>query len=409
MQLKSFSIYFVFNIINAILPIVTLPFFTKYLTPDDFGTLTVFTIACMVSAVLFRMEINIVLKRQSVESKELLTTYLSTAFVFSHLMFLVGLVLIGLAQLFIPSWDQKLSIWALMVLFISYSRFQTVNLHHLFQINNRALIYGIWGLLASLGSYGGAFLFLMATSLKWEARAWAELLVAIVGLFPAIYFLKKDYSLRWQFDYSVLKDTLRFSLPLLPGSFISYLFMVSDRLFLAKLVGPKELGLYSVAIQLSSAVSLFLGAILPPWESWLFNLKEGITSTNIDRILARFLLVSVAMILLMFVLPVFLNWVLPFLTSKNFLDAKYYLLPTMASATVSGLFALLIPVVTYLKQTAVIAVVHGVMLIINFSVLYPFIKFWGTAGAAYAVVTSYVLCGMGLIFFIRRTLNISRS
>jgi len=405
MHLKSVSIYFFFNIINAILPIVTLPFFTRYLTPDDFGTLTVFNIACMITAVLFRMEINTVLKRQSVESKESLTRYLSTAFVFSNFLLLTGALLIGVASFVIPSWNKGLTLWASMVLMISYSRFHTVNLHHLFQINNRAFVYGLWGLLVTLGSFGGAFILLSVTSLKWEARAWADLLVAAIALIPAVYFLRKEYALSWKFDWNTLKDTLRFSLPLLPGSFISYLFMVSDRLFLAELVGPKELGLYSVAIQLSSAVTLILGALLPPWESWLFNLKGGITAGNIDKILTRFLLVLAAMVLVMFGLPKILEWVLPFITSKDFSNARLYLLPTIASATAAGLFALLLPILTYLRRTTIIAAVHVVMLLINFGVLYPYIKWWGTAGAAYAVVTSYVVGGVGLILFMRKSVR----
>lgn len=401
MHFKSVGIYFVFNVLNALLPLAILPVITRLLTPDDLGTLAIFNIFCSLASVLFRMEFNAALKVQWVASRDTVTRYLGTGLVFSCFLLFGGCLLVGLFSLFFPKWNEIQTGWLIAIVIIAFSRFHTVNLHHLFQIRNQALVYSLWGLIVNLATYGTSILLIMATSLRWEARAWTDFTVAIVSLIPAFYFLRRDYSMAWKFDFKTLREILRFSLPLLPSNLISYLFMFSDRLFLASLVGSKELGLYTVAIQLSSSISLFGSAVLPSWESWVFHKKIDTSNKDLRLVLKGWGLISALMILIMFFLPYVFEWLLPILTAKTFSESKNYLLPTLISATAASIFSFLIPIVVYLKQSKVIALVHVLMLLINILGLYPMIKVFGTSGAAYAIAASYLTGGFALVIFIQ--------
>lgn len=382
------------------LPIVTLPILTKYLSPRDYGILAVFNIISTLAGNFFRLELNSALKRQYAESRIDFSRYISTAFVFSNFMLLLyGAILLLLLPVMGDFYGMEPH-WMLLILLLSYFRFHTISLHHLFQLQNRALLLGIWGFVATLGTFGLCIGLLIFTHADWQARAWAEVMVGLASFPVAVYFLRKDFSLRWQFDPDRLKKMLKFSLPLLSTSMLGYLFMLSDRMFIATMIGQQELGLYTVAVQLSSAAGLFFGAILPAWESWIFAKQGGINKNNINKVMRMFLTIVVGTLAMMLLLPGFLSWMLPYLTHKNFAGVDMYLTPTIISASSAGLFSLLLPILIFMRKTAVVAYVNIAMALVNCLCLYIFIKAWGATGAAYALSLTYVFGSFLILFFI---------
>jgi len=407
MYLRSISIYFIFNVLSALLPIVTLPILTKYLSPADYGVLAIFNIVTMFSANIFRVELNVALKRQYAENRKIFLKYLGTAFVFSNMT----LLLYGLAiVLFLPFVGNIYDIephWMILILLLSYCRFHTVNLHHLFQLTNRALLFSIWGFAATFVTFGVCIGLLIFSDYDWHARAWAEVVVALVSLPIALYFLRKDFLLTWQFDFSILKKMLRFSSPLLVTSMLAYFVVTSDRMFLAKLSGAEELGLYTVAVQLSSAAGIFFGAILPVWESWIFAKQGGVNRQNVVKIMNHLLVIVTLSIVVMLLLPKLLGWVLPYLAGRNFSGVEAYLTSTTISVSCGGIFGLISPILIFMRKTAVVAYVNIAMAVLNCICLYFFIEFWGSIGAAYALAFTFIFGSCLMLFFIIKFTNIS--
>ena len=133
-----------------------------------------------------------------------------------------------------------------------------------FRLGDRAFIYSLWGLIATVATFGLAFATLkLDQNAGWKSRAWSELIVACIALPISIYYLAKDYNLQLRFSGSALHEMLKFSLPLLLSSMISYAMLVLDRIVISAVAGEVELGLYSVAIQLSIVVGIVLSATIP--------------------------------------------------------------------------------------------------------------------------------------------------
>ncbi len=403
--LRSFSSYFVFNVLSALLPIATLPLFTRYLTPADYGVLTIFNIVAMFAGSIFRFELNSALKREYADDYSSFAKYISTAFVFSHFL----LLLCALALVVLTPWLSAFHGigvgWYFAVLLLSFLRFHTVCLHYLFQLSNRAVVFGAWGLIATLVTFGLALGMMIYFGWGWQARAWADVIVAVIAFPVAVYFLKKEYSLAWCFDSISLKKMLRFSAPLFVSSMLGYVLISSDRLFIAEFVGPKELGLYSVAVQLSSAMGMFLGALLPTWESWIYTSQGGVHRGNARKVLFRFSGLVAALCVVASVLPILLNLVLPYLTDESFSGVEIYLMPSVVAATSVGVFGLLSPILVYMRKTRIVAGITIIMVVLNFGFLYYFIGAWGALGAAYAMTLSYVLGCIFMLYFIIRFSN----
>jgi O-antigen/teichoic acid export membrane protein len=399
MYLKNISVYFIFNVISALLPVITLPIFTKYLSPADYGILAFFNIVSLLAGNFFRLELNAALKREYVDNKEF-PKYVGTAFVFSTAQFLCYGVLLLFAINWVNIFHGITAPYFFLILLLAYLRFYTVTLHHLFQINNRALLFSVWGLITTLGTFGIAIGMIVNLGMQWQGRVWAEVIVALISFPFAIYFLRKDYSLKWQFEFEKLKSLIRFSFPLLCTSMMGYFLMFSDRLFIVEMVGARELGLYTVALQLSAAVGMMIAAVLPSWEAWIYARKGKIDIHEIKRISKKMLPVIGLLFLGLLMLPVVLQILLPYLTSKDYSGAELYLIPTIIAAVSSGIFSLIVPILIYMRKTILIAYINVGILVVNLVFQYFFIIRFGAVGAAYALAASYFIGSLSLVILI---------
>lgn len=399
MHLKSVSIYFIFNVLSALVPILALPFLTRYLTPSDFGLITSFTIVSMFVGNIFRLELNMALKREFVEENDSFSQYISTAFVYSIMMLIPYCLLV---LLMIPFVDTIYNIpvsWVLLIILLTFFRFQIINLHHLWQITNKAFPYGLWGLVAIVAVYALTFTLILLNEADWQARAWAEWWVGLISLPIAIYHLRKSYSLRWKFDLNILKKMLSFSLPLLPSTLIAYFLLVSDRIFISEFAGLYELGLYSVALQLAASADLIFKAILPAWESWIFTKFGKINQEAIRIILKRLLMISLLSALALLLLPQILKFLMPYLTDKSFASAEIFLFPCLLLVVSAGFFRLFKSPLIYMRRTTTIAYINISMIVVNIISMYIFVSEWGAIGAAYALAMTFSFGSLLQLYF----------
>ncbi|MFN8186633.1 MAG: lipopolysaccharide biosynthesis protein [Gaiellales bacterium] len=68
-----------------------------------------------------------------------------------------------------------------------------------------------------------------------------------------------------RFDRSVLRELLRFSLPLMPANLAIWAINFADRIQLQKLAGPLELGQYAAAARVALALTVVTGAFQTAW------------------------------------------------------------------------------------------------------------------------------------------------
>lgn len=407
MHIKSISTYFIFNVLSAFVPIISLPILTRYLTPIDYGIFTTFTVISMFIGNMFRLELNMALKREYAENPDNFSPYISTAFVFSTIMLAPYLVVVLLMRSFVDIFYSIPVFWIFLIVLLSYFRSQIINLHHLWQITNRALPYGIWGLVASISIYAIAISILFLKGGDWQARAWGEWLVGLVSLPIAFHYLRKDYGLRWLFNLKILLRMLKYSLPLLPTTLMAYIFMVSDRVFISEFSGLHELGLYSVALQLATSIDLVFRAILPAWESWIFTKLGSVNQLTVPIIFKRLLMLGVLGGVMMFFLPPVLEFLMPYLTDKSFSMAENFLFPCLLAVICAGFFKLSKIPLIFMRKTSTVAYINIAMIVFNFTFMYIFVSKWGAIGAAYALSLTYTFGSLIQLYFMYKYRDIN--
>lgn len=408
MKLNSVSIYFLTNLMLAGLPLVTLPFFTHYMTPADYGVWGIFNLLAMYIGVVSRWELNNSLKanfagRDKLEFK----AYINSAFYFG-VMVLVFFVILWLIVLpWNMGWNGVGAAWILGLICISFMKVQAINLHNLFQISNRAVLYSFWSICANVALYGISILLMYCFGMGWEGRAWAEFIVASVSFVFVIYYLRDDFGLGFELDFSVLLKMLQFSTPILGAAVISFYILTFDRLMLAKEFNPEVLGLYMVALQISSSLGLIFNSIAPAWEASVYNFAAPSLHSHIKVHLKKFIFIALLVVVALLILPSFLGWILTLLTNKDYQGSEIFILPTLLLVATNGLFSLMQPLMIFLNKNKDFLKIKMAMLIMV-TILMPYsIELFGAKGPALGLAFCYVAGIFSLFFLMRNLININ--
>lgn len=388
---KNFSIYFVFSVLTAILPIALMPILTRYMTPEDYGLYSIYAMLVMFFGVLYRFELNQSLKLEFVGDEKDFKLFLGSAFLFSVFLLIPFFIVVFLVYLFFDDVFGVSSFWLFVVLPLVFFKAQILNLHHLWQISSRSFLFGLWGFLANFSVYALSIILLVFFDMGWIARVFGEWFVCFFAFFVALFFLNKHFGLRFVFEFSFLKKMLIFCLPLIPGAIVSYLMLASDRFFIAELVSMYELGLYSVALQFSFSIAIVFTAVYPVWESYIYNKVDVFDSYFLNRLLLVLVGIFLVGIFCVYVLSYLIAIVIPYLVDDNFVNAYLYLIPCLYAALGAGIYRLTNALLVLMRKTKEIFFIGLLLLLVNFILMFQMVSSFGAAGAGYSLAMTFCL------------------
>lgn len=145
---------------------------------------------------------------------------------------------------------------------------------------------------------GGLFQALLAIYLVAVLRLgvtgvfWAYLLGNVVQMVIGLVLARAQLGLR--FSGSWLRAMLGFGLPTVPASMSLWILNSSNRYFMARLTTLGEIGLFSVAVRISTILTFVISAFLIAWPPFAFSLLKDrdLAKHTYARTLTLFLLAS---------------------------------------------------------------------------------------------------------------------
>lgn len=378
----------------SLVSFVALALYTRLLSPDQFGLYAMVTAGVfLVNAVVFQW-LRLSLLR-FVDSAEDRRRFLSTALsAFLLLVAFMGILAVPVLLFIADGTTRSLLLFGLLLLWLN--AWLELNLT-LMRARLEAARYGYVSVAKALLTVitAGTLAYL-----GWGA--WGLLIGLALGTaLPSLLYARSlwaDVGLRYV-DRSVVKQMLRYGLPLTASLSCSFIVRGSDRLLLGWLADSSVAGVYAAAYDLAqNSLEVLMGIINTAAFSLAVNAleREGVSaaraqlSQNISALFAVALPASVG-----------LAFVAPGL-AKAFLGASFqaeaaHLIPWVALAVLlSGLRAYYVDHAFQLgrntmKQVYVLALAAGVNLLLNILL----IPAYGAMGAAYATVVAYAV---GLVF-----------
>jgi len=396
---KNSSIYLLTSIINRAIPFLLLPFLTKYLSPAEYGIVTVVTIIISFSYPLMNMSGNLLIAKNYFKNESGIKAINS-----NHLIIVLGSFVVllfiytVLDQVFKVQFDVPYY-WIVFVLLVGI--FNSLNLNYItiLRCSDRVLKYGQYEIIKSVINVALSLLFVMAFKMSWQGRAWGMLISLIVYGTMSFYMQRKEGVIEFSYDKEVFKSNWKFALPLIPLTLSNMVMNFSDRFFIKEMVGIKALGLYSVGYTLGMSILVYTESFSKAWQPWFFEkAKEFEKNSGVVYKSVFYYFLSLC------VLPVII-WlsckylIYPYLINHQFASSLNYVLGVAFAYSLQGIFIVLYSVLVWLDKPKIIGTTSMVTLVINLILNGWLVNSFAAMGAVYATIATYFIMVVILLYY----------
>jgi O-antigen/teichoic acid export membrane protein len=237
----------------------------------------------------------------------------------------------------------------------------------------------------------------------------------IVGVFYGIlggeiigilffFFLNKEF-IKIRFDKNLLQRILVFSLPTLPAILAGWLDSSLGQILIGKYVSVKDVGIYSVALRISSVFLLFNIAFGNVWYPYLYeNIKNKKFSTEVLRL---FNVVASILLILSINISLLSNEIVLLLSNKNYIEAGKYLiiLSIPMSITILNWFSIMGPNISRKTKYVSYATIMGSTL--NIALIITLLPFYGVIVVPIALGISRIASYFISSYYTKREIQIN--
>lgn len=307
--LKNSTLYSFASFFQKGIGFFLLPLFTRYLTPEDYGVMNLLTSIVGFLSIMIMFSLHGAARRYhfSYETEEGKASVWGTILImilFSSLFWTV--IVVAFHEYLIDPLTDNISFWRLTILSLLATMLSPVYL--LYQTWLQTIEDGKSYTINMLLNFVATTILniVVVACLGWGV--WGMLLSNLIV--TAIFFAYSLYKflpiISFRFNKSIAKESMEYSIPLLPHNVSGYLSVMLDRVLLNKLATISQLGIYSVSNQfgliLNTITSSFNQAIGP----WFFRelSKDSINLKKLRQFtVGSTLLCSIIAFILVFFTP----------------------------------------------------------------------------------------------------------
>jgi O-antigen/teichoic acid export membrane protein len=396
------AVYGIGGLVSRLVAVLLLPVYATYLGSAGFGKIETVVAATTVLVIVLRMGISSAFFRFYFDSHDAAhrTLVVRTSFWFTLTMATAGLAatwilageIDGLLRLGDDPWLVRagaVALWAQM----NYEQ-----LTSLFRVEERSVAF----LFASLGNVLltiGATIVLVVVLDKGPTGA-------VVGNFTGtltvylVLLAYRRYQLGLQFDRSLLREMNRFGLPLVPSALALWAINFVDRIFIAHFKDQAEVGVYSVAVRISSAIVFLMIAFRTAWPAFAYSIEDDAEAKRTYAFVLTYLVVVASWLAL--ALGLLAPWLVRLLTQPEFYEGERVVAPLAFGGMAYAAYIVMAIGVGRAKRTQFNWVITGFAAVVNVALNLILIPPYGIMGAAVATVASYVVMFLGMTWYAQR-------
>ncbi len=269
------AIYLVSNVLNAAIPFILLPVLTRYLSPEEYGEVAMFQTLLGAMMAFVGLSMHGAAGRKYFDSnleRDELEAFIGSCFQILFFTSLATLLMVFLLLNQLQTWLGLDAKWVILAVGVTVANVIVQLRLVQWQVRKQAKQYGALQVGLSFSnmvlSLTLVVLFVQGSDGRISAQVWASAAFAAL----AVALLKRDHLLAfmsWRPD--LIKEILRFGVPLIPHVGGSFLLLSVDRLVINSELGLAPAGIYMVAAQLATVVALVFDAINKAYVPWLYE------------------------------------------------------------------------------------------------------------------------------------------
>ncbi|WP_373700630.1 lipopolysaccharide biosynthesis protein [Neisseria dentiae] len=184
----------------------------------------------------------------------------------------------------------------------------------------------------------------------------------------------------------LLKESLRYGVPLALGGLAYWGFTSIDRFLLKELAGLSELGVYSMAVSFGAIALIFQNIFSVIWAPMVFRwVKENTNLDKIGGITESMTDLIAALICIVGIFSPLVTWILP----EKYAPVQFILLSSMLFPLLYTLTEVTGIGINVSKKTWLITVFSVIALLVNAALLYVLVPTLGAKGAAMSTAVAF--------------------
>lgn len=409
--LKNSLFYTLATTLQGMISFFLLPIYTRYLSPGDYAVLALVTSFSGIVSAVMTLQIHTGIPRfviKFLKDKERAKTYFSSIFLLLLLILFFGCLIINIFGeriiriLFSDKNGITYSPFFLIATWILLPNLLMSGGMTLLQTLENGYKFFLVTLVQVIINVSLSLFFVVFLRTGPIGVLWAQLISAMCGLIIVIWFIRNWLRFMFPRLSQDVKDSFRYSLPIIPHILSIYVYMYSDRLILQRFVPLSDIGIYSIADTFAYILLIVVNATTTAYSPRFLKLAED-NKLRAQGEIKNFMEIWWAGIMVIFM--GYLLWsgfVVRLMTLPSFYPS-IPLIPILAFAYIfRGLYCFSTNGLFFAEKTKYIPVITTVAAITNLSLNLIFIPKFGIFAAAWTTVISYFITFIVSYYFSRK-------
>lgn len=381
--IKSGLIYTLGNIFVQGLIFLTLPIYSRIISPEVFGQYSLYTSWLSLIGLFIGLQTQGSLSIAKVKFENKYDEYSVNMLTISNLFFVTVFIFAYIFKdIFSNILDMASNIIILMVL-QSYAVYLLGFLGQYFIQDQKSGVTLVYSAVSAIANVILSMFLIFSMEDDFFARIYGGLIpVAILGLVVLSYFYSKK---NWQFNKSHIKFGLAVSIPLIFHHLGHNILNQFDRIMLGNMLDMKDVALYSFAYSLGLVLQIVLGSVNTVWVPWFFKARKG-NDSQLPYYISRYL--TLGLFLTVGYMTIFPE-ISYFMGGEVYKDSVSITPLIILSCFLIFLYTFPVNIQFYYANTRLIPAATLFAGLVNILLNYIFIPRFGIFGAAIATIIAY--------------------
>jgi O-antigen/teichoic acid export membrane protein len=376
---------------------LSIPVFTRLMSVEAYGIIGFMGSLIGLIGITMKIGTNNAVQRyyfdvEEMNKKNVISSGLKVLFFFSSIVLLFSLSFVTIFENYFITKNISLTLLSIAIVYIFLLQY-IVFVKDIMRLYFKPWIYFCLEITPTLGGVGLALVFVYYFNLDEEGYFLGYALATFIVLIITVFYLKNYFLFKEKTIFK--KELLAFGYPFIFVGLASWIFQSADRWMLLELVDAKEVGLYSVAYQISSILLLLVTTFGIVWSPYAMKLLKTKLHKEIYAnigIIWYLLIVYVA-----FILSIFFNNIIEFVLDERYYSSIEIGILLVITIIFIGTVQISVLGISIAKQTKYLPRITWSIAILNIILNYFLIPEYFALGAAISTLISNFL--LTVIYF----------
>jgi O-antigen/teichoic acid export membrane protein len=391
--------YFITTIINNAIPFLVLPILTRYLDPEEYANIALFSFYLALSNALTGISIPAVISKNFFDKeKSYIAQIIGNSIVVVFAFSLITLLIILIFYPFLSKYLELDLLWMLLIPIASFSWIVFSMGLTVLRNSKKVLVFTKHQVGNTLINFAFSVFFIVVLLWGWQGRVLGMIISFMVSAIIMFVYLKVNNYVTFSFSKNIVRKILDIALPMIPNSFQSVVISQVGIFFIQFYFTKEILGLYSIAFQLAVMIQILITTLNLSWQPFFYEQLSKPEKLNHIYLTRMFcLLIGVVIIGALFI-NVFAGLILRIMTTPEYYNAKEFVPWFSLGFIFYGLYALLMPILIKFEKQNYISLVSFSNMFVMIGLNVWFADLFGYIGIAYAYCLTYLVMSVALFW-----------